>query len=196
MSVTRFRDGNVTVTMDGALEELVKRAIDAASKGSVGVLQKAAQQIADKAHADWYATGTGVKRRTGASGDIQVVTTVSETEVRVSVGSTDTKMVGSKQRALLVHRAGRLGLVKVQVTEDEFYKTPQKLRANFKPLPADPKKNRPADVGTGPYVWVLNPNASDGKFLIPELVRKPATVKLTETIPLLAQQFASKVGGT
>jgi hypothetical protein len=185
---TRFTDGDTTVTLDGAMEDLVRRAIDGATGGSVRVLEDRGAIVATGARAAWYGPGTGVQRRTGRSGDIEVVTSVSETEVRVSIGSADLA------KAKYVHRPGRLSLVRVEVSEAEYWRTPKKLRANFKPFKAS--KGRPADSGTGPYVWRINPDASDGKFLVPELVRKPAAVALQEAIPALTAAFAAKVGGS
>lgn len=183
---SRIVVGGVTVTRDGALEDLIRRSVEAASGGSSRVLEDAAQRVAAGARAAWYSPGTGVSRRTGRSGDVEVVTTVSEAEVRVSVGSVDL------QKAKYVHRPGKLSRVKVEVSVADYWKTPKKMRANFKPLPSGP--GRAADEGTGPYVWRANPNASDGRFLVTELVRKPAAVALQEAIPALTAAFASKVG--
>lgn len=183
---TRFTNGTSTVTLDGAMEELVRRALDAAS--DVRVLEHRAAQLAADARSAWYAPGTGVKRRTGESGDVETVTTVSESEARVAIGSMDLA------KAKYVHRPGPLSLVRVQVTVAEYFQTIKKLRANFKPFKAS--KGRPADTGTGPYIWVINPKASDGKYLLTELVRKPAAVALEEAIPALTAAFAAKVGGS
>lgn len=186
MGVTRYRDGAVTVTLDGALEDLVKRAVDAAGGESVRVLQRRAEEVAAKARADWYAKGTGVNRKTGKSGDVQVVTTVSPSEVRVSVGSTDTEMVGTKPRALLVHRPGRLSLVEKLVTRDEWWA----WKRARKPV------GKPGTKGGADWVvYEANPDASDGKYLVPELLRKPAVVKLKDAIPELTAAFGSRVGG-
>jgi hypothetical protein len=185
---TRFTDGNTTVTLDGAMEDLVRRALDAAA--DVRVLEDRASRVATGARSAWYAPGTGVTRRTGTSGDVETVTTVSETEVRVSIGSMDLA------KAKYVHRPRMLSLTKVEVTREVYWNTPKKLRANYKPLKADAKKGRKADEGVGPYIWQHNPLASDGKFLLPELVRKPAAVALQEAIPALTAAFAAKVGGT
>lgn len=184
----RFTDGDTTVTLDGAMEDLVRRALNAAA--DVRVLEDKAAQVASGARSAWYASGTGVSRRTGKSGDVETVTTVSETQATVSIGSVDLA------KAKYVHRPGRLSLVKVEVTREVYWETPKKLRANYKPLSEDKKTGRPGDIGMGPYIWQVNPKASDGKFLLPELVRKPAAVALEEAIPALTAAFAAKVGGS
>lgn len=193
MPITRYTEGGVTITLDGGLEDFVRRALSAASAETVRVMEAAAQEVAEKARADWYAPGTGVEKDTGKSGDIQVVTTVSSDEVRVSVGSTDTELVNGKPRAVYIHRPNRLTLVKKQVTVEEYWKTPKAQRANFHPLPADPKHHRPADSGTGPWIWVVNPKASDGKFLLTELVRKPMRAKVRTITPEIAKAIAKKI---
>lgn len=147
---TRFTDGNVSMTLDGGMEQLVRRAVEAASKGSVQVLEAKGAALAQQATAAWYGPN-GVYRVTGASGDIEVVTTVSETEVRVSVGSTDTELVRGKPRAMLVHRAGPLS---------------RRKGVNH-----------------------------DGKYLVPELITKPARAALAAAVSAIADAFAAKLGG-
>ena len=186
MGVTRYRDGDVTITLDGALEDLVKRAVDAASGESVRVLQRKAQEVADRARADWYAKGTGVRRKTGKSGDVQVVTTVTPSEVVVSVGSTDTRVSGGKPRVALIHRPGPLSLVEEQVDQKTWWA----WKRSRKPV------GKPGSKGGKDWIILVpNPDASDGKALLPELVVKPAKVALQEAIPELTAAFAAKVGG-
>jgi hypothetical protein len=195
MPVTRYQDGGATVTLDSGLEDFVRRAIGAANSETVRILEEGAGRVAVEASANWYASGTGVEKDTGKSGDIQVITTISRDEVKVSVGSTDTTPVNGKPRAVYIHRPNRLSLVKKQVTVEEYWLAPKAQRANYHPLPADSKTRRPADVGTGPFLWVLNPKASDGKYLVTELVRKPMRLAIKTITPEIARAIAKKIGG-
>lgn len=178
---TRFRDGAVTVTLDDGLARFVRNLLSAAESATVARLEVEAKAVADAAEREWYGLN-GVTRETGLSGDIGVVTTINRSRgtVTVSVGSTDTSKVGKqgKPRVVFIHRPGRNALVKKQVTHAEYWETVESLRANYHPLPANPKSGRPADVGTGPYVWVKNPAASDGAFLLTKLVRAPMKARI------------------
>ena len=184
--VTRFRDGDTTIILDGALEELVTRAVEAAGGEAVRILQARAQTLARAASAQWYAPGTGVKRRTGKSGDIQVVTTVSSTDVRVSVGSTDTALVGSKPRAALIHRPSRASLKAVATSQGEWWR---QKRAG---LPVGPSGTYGKEDW---YVLISNPDASDGKYLIPELIRKPGAALLEAAAPEIAAALQAQLAG-
>jgi len=189
MSVTRFTQGAVTVTLDGALEAIVRKALDAAAGQTVRLLEGAAQQVADQARSKWYSQD-GVKRRTGKSGDIQVVTTVSDTEVRVSVGSTDL------ERAKFIHRPARLSTVAQEITSADYWKAKRAggitARHVFQARRARPDQG----VEAGKFYQIVhNPAASDGKFLLPVLVTSPMRVKVQAITPELGRAIAEKAGG-
>ena len=121
MGETRYRSGDVTVTLSGELEAFVRGAL---------------------------------KRAAG--------------EVKVSVGSTDERISGRRPVPVYVRRPGRLSLRKVSVSHETYWKTTPSLRANYHPVPGrDPKET------SGPYVFEANPKASDGKTLLPLLVKNP-----------------------
>ena len=88
MTTTRYTQGDVTVTVTddvaAYVEELARNALPA---GLLDAMLAEANAQAGEARSAWYAPGSGVTRRSGRSGDIEVTTTVSDTEVRVSVGS-------------------------------------------------------------------------------------------------------------
>jgi hypothetical protein len=185
MSVTRYNDGNVTVTLDGALEAFVRKALDAAAGETVRIMEAAASEVADKARADWYNPAVGVTKGTGKSGDIQVVTTVSPDEVRVSVGSTDTTLIAGKPRAVLIHRRGRLSLDPKLVSRDEWWK----WKKAGKPV------GKPGSTGDDWTILVPSNLASDGKYLVAELVRKPMRAQIKVITPELAKALSTKIGG-
>jgi len=92
VAVTRYTDGPVTVTLSGELETFVRQALEASAAGCVAVMEREAEAIATNARNEWYGP-SGVSRETGKGGDIVAMTTVDvgKGEVRVSVGSTDTR---------------------------------------------------------------------------------------------------------
>jgi hypothetical protein len=174
--VLRYREGNVTVTLDGGLAAAVRKALDAAAGETIRLMEAEAQAVADAARQAWYGS-QGVTRKTGQSGDIRIVTTVTPNEVRVGVGSTDARVSGGRMVAIYVRRPGRLSVIRKQVTRDEWWSTPEAMRANYRPRRAG--KDNPADpAGSGPYIYVPNPLASDGRQLMQELVRKPMTARM------------------
>lgn len=177
--MTRYTRSDVTVILDGGLEDLVRRALDAVEGGEVvRRLEAEAEAVAEEARGFWYRQ---VDKETGLSGDIQVVTTVSDTEVRVGIGSTDRRTAGKTGKPLpvMVHRPTARSLKRVEVTRADYFKAPERLR-HFE----DGKF----------YLDSPNPLASDGKYLLQELVRKPAKVKLQALAPELARLLAQKMG--
>ena len=169
MGETRYKSGDVTVTLSGELEAFVKGALKRAETHSLRIARELAETVAADARADWYGPD-GVTRVTGKSGDIQVVESVdiAAGEVKVSVGSTDERISGRRPVPVYVRRPGRLSLRKVSVSHETYWKTRPALRANYHPVPGrDPKGT------SGPYVFEPNPKASDGKTLLPILVKNP-----------------------
>lgn len=193
----RYSDGSVTVSLDGSeMEAIVRRALDAAGGETLRMMEAAAEEVAANARSDWYAPGTGVTRKTGKSGDVQVVTTVSDTEVRVSVGSTDAEMVGSKPRAVLIHRPGRLSTRLVEITDAEYRRAKEQggipAKMVFRSRRDDPKKGVKKGLC---YRSEHNPLASDGKFLVPALIRSPMSIKVKAIAPELARAIIKRAGG-
>lgn len=149
---TRFTDGNVTIALDDGLERLVRDLLSAAETETVRILEAAAEEVAAEARGKWY---TMVDKETGRSGDIQVVTTfdTGRGEVRVSVGSTDTRKAGSKPLPVYVHKPGWLSV---------------KPRAGTKGRPPNPKANDGAFLLVE---LVRKPTLRKVKLITPELGR-------------------------
>lgn len=189
MGVTRYSDGNVTVTLDGGLEELVRRAIDAAGGETVRIITKAAEDLAEDARRSWYAPGSGVTRDTGKSGDIQVITTVTSDELRISVGSTDitqtkAKGGGTKPRAVLIHRPGRLALTPKLVSQGDWWA----WKKSGKPV------GKPGTKGHDDWtIEEIAERTGDGKFLLTELVRNPMRVKIRLLTGELGAAIAARI---
>lgn len=187
-SSLRFTNGSVTVTLDAGMEAFVRKALDAAAGETVRILETAAEEVRAKSAADWYGSD-GVVRRTGSSGDIQAGTTVSGTEVRVRVGSPDLK------KAKFVHRPGPLSTAAVEITRRE-YEAEKKAGGTAAKLvfrAKSDKKDRGV-VADRCYRIVGSPAASDGKYLLQELVGKPMRKKVKEITPALGRAIAARVG--
>lgn len=198
-SVTRYRDGGVTAIITSNLEtELLKRA-HAAAGAALSLLQDEAAIVAQSAHAAWYGPN-GVDRETGLSGDNAVVTTIRPDAVTVGIGSTDARKAGGRYRtidgvvtkiagserfvAVFVHRARRLSVVRKQVSNAEWWDTDPTMRANYRPRRAG-AEHEADPPGTGPYVYVPNPRASDGKGLMNEFVVFPMRKRFNTLLPRL-----------
>lgn len=182
--ITRFTNGSVTVTLDDGLEKFVRSAMSAAEAESVSVLEREAEAIADQARREWYGRD-GVTKRTGKSGDIQAVTTfdTSRSEVRVSVGSTDTRTERGKPVPALVHRPTATSKIIRKATAADF--------------DAGRAKHSPEGKRLKGYGIVVesNPKASDGKQLMVEFVRRPVTRRLKSITAELGRTIAAKMQG-
>lgn len=177
-----------SATLDGGLARLTDTIVEAAKVETLRVLEAAARGVEVGAEADWYGPN-GVTRRTGASGDIAVVSEVTADGVRVSVGSTDVA------RARFVHRPGPLSTVPVAVERDEYWANKRAGSATRK-LYFHARTNRPDQgvVAGGYYKLAPNPKASDGKYLLQEFVGKPGRAALRRAAPLIGAAIARAVG--
>ena len=187
MSALRFTDGSVTVTLDAGLDRFVRKALDAAAGETVRILETAMDEVDASASAAWYSKD-GVTRRTGTSGNIERFTTVSDKEVRVSVGTTDLA------KAKYMHRPGPLSLVVVEITRSEYNVTKKQKGLTAKTVfRAKRNKESAGIVADRCYRIVSNPKASDGKYLLQELIGKPARRKVKEITPALGRAIAARV---
>ncbi|NBV19947.1 hypothetical protein [Janthinobacterium sp.] len=184
MPVTRYTNGAVTVTLDDGIDQFVRSMLSAAETESLAVLEAEAEAIAAQARREWYGPD-GVTRRTGKSGDIVAVSTFDTVagEVRVTVGSTDTRTERGKPVAALVHRPTATSKIIRPAKQADF----DAGRAQHSP-PGQKLKNHGIVVES-------NPKASDGKQLMVEFVRRPVTRRLRALIPKLGQAIALKAGG-
>lgn len=121
MAVTRISSGSATVVLDAPDAAWVREAVSRAMGGALRALEAEAERVAADARREWYGPN-GVERETGRSGDIQVVTTVdtAASEVRVGIGSADTRKAGGKPVPVYVHRRWGKGLEPKAVTRDEW----------------------------------------------------------------------------
>ena len=135
------------------------------------------EQVAGNARARWYEQ---VDRRTGKSGDIRASVEVDGDRIRLRVGSTDERRAGGKPLVVYVHRPGAYSLVEVKVSAREWHAAPPEQRGRFG------------------FLKKLNPKASDGKYLLQELVNKPMQAALgtiKKEVTKAAKKGASKGAG-
>ncbi len=174
-SMTRWEEGSVSFELGGELDQLVRAAALAATDGALAVLEEEANVVATAAREAWYGPN-GVKLRTGKSGDIVVVTTVTPTEIRVAIGSRDVA------RAKYVHRPGPLSRIKVPATRADFVSGAAL---------ASPKGKKIQGRGVKE---IDNPKASDGKFLLQELIGKPARAMLKRLEVRVGPAIVERIG--
>jgi hypothetical protein len=178
----RVTNGGVTVTLDGQLEAFVADLVARTQSVTVDQLRAAAEEVAAEARASWYGPN-GVKRRTGQSGDIVATETVdvSRGEIRISVGSTDPRVAGSKPVPVYVHRPTRTSTIQRDTDPATWYGSPESMRGPWR-MGADGKKI--------PTIYVPNPDASDGKHLLPVLVRAPMKKRAKAITAAIAKEVA------
>jgi len=182
--VRRWTDGGVTVELVGDLEATILRMVEAAGGAALHVMEKAAEEVAASSRAQWY---TLVKRKTGLSGDIQVVTTISKDVIKVSVGSTDTRTVEYKGKtiplAAFVHEPGPLSLIHDKyVSHDAYWAAPEAFRG------PEPKSGFPAEL------MKPNPQAAGGRKLLQILIVGPSKRLAVKLAPHLIPEHNAKIG--
>jgi len=192
VSVTR-RDGNAAVVVLGDLDAWAAQAIRDATGGAVDLLTATLQPVADTASAGWYGPGN-VQRVTGQSGRIEVVSTVDLIKgvVRVSVGSTDTRVAGKKRApvAAFVHRPYAATTQLKAVTREQFFAAPPSTRVGVAK-----KDNDVIPLKKGDWIIrVVTPLASDGKTLLPIYVNRPGKAAVQGKLTELGAAMASNMG--
>lgn len=167
---TTVTAGGVTVQVGGELERWLNAVVDATAGVVRHELEANVTALAEAAEQAWY---TQVDRRTGESGRLEVGMAVTETEIRASVRSTDTRRVNGKPVVYYVHRPGPFSTVKRRLSAEEYSELMRVFRETGK-VPGD------LDYVAGPHGRPLNvaakrpnPKRADGRYLVPELLSKP-----------------------
>lgn len=188
MSVTRYTDGTTTITLGGAMEAYVRRLAEATQGAALTVLEREAHAVEAKAEAEWYGPN-GVTKRTGKSGTIDTVTTVAPNVISVAVGSRD---LG---KAKYVHRPGPLSEIQVPASPREWWDSlslDARDRLNAKKRGGAYRRRTGAKL-TKP---AANPKASDGKYLLQELVAKPARQIVKKVNAVLPTEINAEMRGS
>jgi hypothetical protein len=192
-----WKEGGASVTLTGDLEAWATQAMRDATGGAVDILTETLQPIATTASAGWYGA-QGVQKVTGQSGRIEVVSTVDVAKgvVRVSVGSTDTRVAGKKNAPVpaFVHRPYAATTELKAVSREQFFAAPKSTRVGVAK-----KDNDSIGVKKGDWmIRVVSSRASDGKTLLPIYVNRPGKAavqgKLTELGAAMAAQMGRKNG--
>jgi len=165
VSELRVTTGGVIVRLGPELGDFVRRLVEKTQTVTIQQIREAADEVAADARLAWYSK-QGVKRRTGKSGDIRAleVVDIAKGEIRISVGSADDRMAGRRPVPVFVHRPTRTSTIMVDVSPGEWFAAPESMRAPWRPTPGGKKVAR---------LHRPNPDASDGKKLLPTLVRSP-----------------------
>jgi len=188
-----YKEGAASIVLSGDLAAWAAQAIRDATGGAVDILTATLQPVADTASAGWYGPGN-VQRVTGQSGRIEVVSTVDANKgvVRVSVGSTDTRIAGKKGAPLpsFVHRPYAATTTLKAVTRDQFFAAPPSTRVGVAK-----KDNDAIPVKKGDWmIRVVSPLASDGKTLLPIYVNRPGKAAVQGKLTELGAAMASNMG--
>lgn len=189
----RIRQGKATVTLTGDLQAWAERAVRAATRGAVDVLERDLDAVRVTAEAEWYGAN-GVNRVTGLSGDMAVVTTIDmgKNQVIVSIGSTDDRRQGAVPVPSFVHRAARNATRAKVVTAAEFWSTPKILRIGRA------RHDQPREhIKAGDWmIRVHSDRASDGKKLLPLFVNGPAKRAIKLAAPGIAAAMRQAIEST
>jgi len=205
VSTFRVREGGVTATITGPDRAAWEAIVGKMGGAILAQMQAVAGRVASDAQASWYGPPEGVQRETGLSGQIEVVTTVDRgrAEVRVGVGSTDTRVVkNAKGRSapvvVYIHRAGRSSLELIEVTREEHFATPKSLRFGFARREKDGRfvhAQRGQHGLPGGKWWVFrhSAGASDGARLYDALLRRPFRLAIKAGLPDMAKAITQAV---
>lgn len=173
MPNTIIRQGSVTITVSQDIAAFARRAAELASRGALRVLEEAANEVAVDARQRWYQL---VDKRTGLTGEIDVVTRISSDEVRVGVGSTD-------------GRRSKLGKpIPVFVRQPSSSSTKM---VNIGPKEWGRRK-RAGQIVSDIIGWapVLNPKrAASPAYLLQLLVKQPMRARLKAALPRLRREM-------
>lgn len=197
MGEIRITDGDleirITDNLDAWIDNEYLRASRAMVAGGVEVLEP----VAEAARREWYGPN-GVKRNTGRSGNVIVTETIDvrSNEVRVAVGSTDTRLVKgndgrSRPRATAIHRPGALSMDWQKVSDSEYwrmYRQNEKLGRSVYKIRHDKK--------TGEH-WAKKQTdrSSDGAYLLQVYIMKPGRAALKGLARAVGRQMGVVTSG-
>lgn len=188
-----IRSGSATVLVGPELSQFLDKIEDATLQGVRTRLKHDLEQLKNQAEADWYQQ---VKKRTGKTGTLKVVEIIRNNELVYQIQPVDMNdKVSGKWRGFFVHRPSALSLVGEPLDDSEYanvmstYRATGSLPKGFAAKETD-SNGRP----TGIYRTEPNPLASDGKFLVPELLTRPANKLKDNLVKTLGQQISALAG--
>lgn len=185
----RVSAGGATVEVGPELGQFIEGVLDAAAGTLRTALEQAVVDLATAAEGAWY---DQVSRRTGQSGQLETGMVLTETEIRATVRSTDPRRAKNGLPVVYyVHRPGPTSTIKTSLTREEYSELMRALRAGR----TMPSNLVAAEMVGGRPLGVSrvrpNPKASDGKYLVPELLTKPAQLVALRLVRTLGPQIAA-----
>lgn len=215
MSAIQYKDGGVTISLDGDLAKWAEAAVQQAAGAAIDIVRAELDAVASSAEASWYGP-QGVQRVTGKSGQMAVTTTIDAAKgvIRVTVGSTDTRVSskGTKysradgttgQRTagvpipFFVHRPDRLATELQVVSRSQYYAAPPSTRLCRAERDGSTWKVPAPHIKAGDYVLrVSSPRASDGKKLSPLFVFAPGKRAIAAALPKIGAAMAATATAT
>lgn len=174
MSTDTIRDGEVTLKMKADFRAIIERIGGGAQAATVEQVYAMFSLIASDASSEWYRQ---VDRESGKSGVVSAAWEEKGDKLNFSVGNNDNRRDKKTGKPILyyIHRPGPLSTHSRKATASE----------------------READIAAGrkPRVRVNypNPKASDGKYLVVELIRKPAREGQRKVATRLGAQIVAAI---
>lgn len=168
----QFTSGGAALNLSGDLEGMARRILERASRGAGKLLLQVAEDVQSSASARWYQQ---VRERTGKSGRIVSTLDIRENSAVVKVGSTDDRVgKGGKPSVVFVRRPGALSTIERPATDAEYH------------------ARRSAGMKAGEAYWVRQPNplASDGGYMLLELVRRPFRAGVKASLSKVKKEIA------
>jgi len=168
----RLTSGGAALNLSGDLEGMARRILERSSRGAGKLLLQVAEDVQGSASSRWYQQ---VRRRTGKSGHIVSTLDIRENSAIVKVGTTDDRIgKGGKPSVVFVRRPGALSTIERPATDAEYH------------------TRRSAGMKPGEAYWVRQPNplASDGGFLLLELVRRPIRTGVKQSLTAIKKEIA------
>ena len=172
MAALRYRSGGSSVTVGRELADLLDRIEGGAFKAGREALGEAARVVAEQAARQWYQQ---VDRETGESGRLDHGVALTPSSLRGYVETLDRRRSGGKPVIYSIHRPGPLSvLTGTGLSRADYTAAMRTFRAtgalpegiegrfNAQGRPVGLRRKDPS-----------NPKASDGKYLVPELLTKP-----------------------
>lgn len=169
-----IRDGYVTLRIDARFDDIVRRIEDAVQGATVRETYAMVALVADDAASSWYRQ---VDKRTGDSGTVRAAWREKGTRLHFEIGNDDSRKdpKSGKPALFFIHRPGPF-------SKKRRAATPSEQDAIFK-----------RDGRYAKYVLYPNPKASDGAYLLSELIKKPANAGRRKLTARLARTIVAAI---
>jgi hypothetical protein len=171
-----YGSGKVTVAVDGTLEQSLRAAFNAASKGLASGIEALVDEVAEDARQDWY---DQVDKRSGDSQES------IETEMRLTTDKVTGVVYATEKATYMIKRPGPLSVLSTRklTQQSEYFEVRDYYRKN-KAMPPGYRFAKLDENGDPVGVRAVRPNpkASDGKSMWQENVIKPGKKRARDSI--------------